>query len=81
MGEYRLRTFQNTVLRKIFGPKGVTKGNYEKGPTDYVKNFTMKVSRLNTCRAISGLINTAGTFIDLLLNGAACKTGYKDFFL
>jgi len=59
MEEHRQRAFQNTVLRKIFGPKGVTKGNYEKGPYDYVKNFTTKVSRLNTCRAISGLINTA----------------------
>jgi len=81
MEEYRLKTFQNTVLRKIFGSKGVKKGNYEKGPNDYVKKFAMKVSRLNTCRAISGLINTAGTLIDWLLNDAVCKTGYKDCFL
>ena len=63
------------------GPKGVTKGNYEKEPNDYVKNFTVKVSRLNTCRAISGLINMAGTLIGWLLNNAVCKTGYKDCFL
>jgi hypothetical protein len=41
----------------------------------------MKVFKLNTCGEISGLINTAGTLKDWLLNNAVCKTGYKDFFL
>jgi hypothetical protein len=81
MEEHRLRVFQKRVLGKIFGPKGVTKRNHEKEPNAYVKNFTMKVSRVNTCRSISGLINTAGTFIDWLLNNAVCKTGYKDCVL
>jgi hypothetical protein len=46
-----------------------------------LKKFTIKVSRLNTSKTISGLINTVGTLIEWLLNNAVCKTEYRDCFL